>query len=602
MSKKRQVDEDPNNADNGHGPYEPSLPVWSFNRAVPAAVTPTASVRNAGYLPPLPSLSSVQYPVVVESDARCSKRKQVRFSKADTNGDDDEDNDPEAMDRAWGSLTHEEGSSAPLPVLPSATMTSNKTPAASYYQPNRKHVPQPVMLSLMSPDVVDALTTYDKPERSAASPETRHSNFVNRVHRAGDKVQEAAARGRQTEDVDDSLMRDAVGVYLNDYRRHADLKTSERVLPPSRVPISTAGRVRGGGETPTTTNRGAVSQPARTILSVADTGDDDEDDEEHIFNRDEDEDEDDIPLDVHTRLAVDLGDDDNDNDDAHSRMLVAPMRRIPNTADTQMIQTFSEYTGPSPASGQFTDNMRHVKGRERGVYMELRDLDEEIYPVVTERLARNQFNNAVQRIAVHRGYVVPDPPVVTKAEIQDGLHAPNTLLGERPCVRGVKCASWKMCLHRIKHMPETHKGAKPFVCKEFYFGDLGKEILDARRENRPLAEVQAPELIMCVMCHFKLVTKWYKRFLAGLVLEPPHILHSFQVSMGVPGGYPIDKCLMGDKSFMGMTAPFIRHVPDNYVWESSSGVTERDPVTGRMVVREGPVIQCWRERDCMDFQ
>jgi hypothetical protein len=71
--------------------------------------------------------------------------------------------------------------------------------------------------------------------------------------------------------------------------------------------------------------------------------------------------------------------------------------------------------------------------------------------------------------------------------------------------------------------------------------------------------------------------------------------------MGVPGGYPIDKCLMGDDTFLGVTAPYLRHVPDNYVWKSSSGVTERDPITGRMVVREGPVIQCWQERNCMDF-
>ena len=209
---------------------------------------------------------------------------------------------------------------------------------------------------------------------------------------------------------------------------------------------------------------------------------------------------------------------------------------------------------------------------------------------------------AIQRIAVEKGLIIPDPPVVTKAEIQDGLQAPNTLIGERPCVKGVKCASWKMCLARMKDMPENTRGATPFVCKEFYFGDRGEEVRLAICEGRPLAEVQDPELILCVMCHFRIVTKWYKKYFSNLVLDPPHILHSFQVIAGAPGGYPVDKCLMGDREFKGIIAPFIRHVPDNYVWESSSGMTERDPATGRMVVREGPVIQRWLERSCMDFQ
>jgi len=58
---------------------------------------------------------------------------------------------------------------------------------------------------------------------------------------------------------------------------------------------------------------------------------------------------------------------------------------------------------------------------------------------------------------------------------------------------------------------------------------------------------------------------------------------------------------MGDDAFYGIIPPYLRHVPDNYVWESSAGVMERDHVTGRMVMKEGPVIQRWVERDCMDF-
>ncbi len=73
------------------------------------------------------------------------------------------------------------------------------------------------------------------------------------------------------------------------------------------------------------------------------------------------------------------------------------------------------------------------------------------------------------------------------------------------------------------------------------------------------------------------------------------------MNAGVPGGYPVDKCLMGDEKFYGIIAPFIRHVPDNYIWESSSGMTERDQQTGHMIARQGPPIQRWLERACMDF-
>jgi hypothetical protein len=564
MSKKKRLerdedeDEDQDHYDDDEDDDE-VMPTWSFNRTLPQQ-------------PPL-------------------RRLHV---------EDEVQDEGEAMGHVWDSLIRQDGSSVPLPVLPGRTVvTYTGVPpaaAAAGGGPNRKLIQQPPMLSGMSPGIIDSLSTYDKPERSAAPAETRHNNFFNRVLRADDKVQEAAASGREPQSVDDSLMRDLVGTYLDEYRQHAEYKTSERKLPP--LPSSFAGangqrnagtRVRGGGQAP---------GPAVPI-AMADTGyedeEDEEDDEEGGYDADIGE------PDVHTQLMVDLGPEAEDAlDDAASRVLVAPMRRIPNTADTQTIKTFSEYTGPNPAAAQFNDNIRHVKGRERGVYMEIRD-NTEIYPAVTERMARQLMNIAIQRVAVKRGLQVPDPPVVTKAEIQDALHAPNPLIGERPCVKGAKCASWKMCLRLMKREPELYKGAKPFVCKEFYFGDRGKEIKTALLENRPLAEVQAPELLLCVMCHLRVVTKWYKQFSAGLIMEPPHILHSWQVSVGAPGGYPVEKCLMGDKKFLGMSAPYLRHVPDNYAWESSSGVTERDHVTGRMVVREGPAIQCWRERTCMDF-
>jgi hypothetical protein len=591
MSKKRDVRVYENEDDEDQD--DDDMPAWSFNQAVPA---------------PRPTPS---FPVAPKAEARSCKRPLTRVvavtSKYADPGDDDDDDD--FVDQsAWDSLPRGGGSSAPLPLLPNASGRKHQVPPSQLS--SRKVANQPDVLMHVNPELIDSLSTYDKPERSAASPDTRHTHLFNRVHRAREKVQEAAASGRPPDSVDDSLMRDVVGTYLQDYRQHSDYKTSERVLPslPSHHPPPPPAAAAAA---PPSQPRPAAALPrmvplpppfVRGIIPKADIGDDDDDDD---MEGDED-------VDPYVRLAVsgwddsqgannDDDDEDNDQDDMASRMFVAPMRRVPDQANTQIIQTFSEYTGPSSATGQFTDNIRHVKGRERGVHMEIRDADE-LYPVVSETMIRPLANMAIERLAVERGVATPDPPVVSKAEIQDGLHAPNPALGERPCLRSVRCASWKMCLYLMQHMPERYKNARPFVCKEFYFGDRGAEVQAALREGRPLAEVQTPELVMCVMCHLKIVTKWYKKCHAGLVLEPPHILHSFQVTAGVPGGYPIDKCLMGDKVFCGIMAPFLRHVPNNYVWKSSSGVAVRDQATGRMVVREGPAIQCWLERDCMDFQ
>jgi|WetSurMetagenome_2_1015567.scaffolds.fasta_scaffold00293_4 hypothetical protein len=525
----------------------------------------------------------------------------------------------------WDSLTQGDGSTTLLqPMTITSTLRkSSGTASTVSHRPNRKVVQQPVMLSQMDPSVINAISTFDKPERSTASPDTRRNNLFNRIYRANDKVQEA--NGKPADKVDDSLMRDGVGMYLQEYRHHAEYKASERIIPPTATRIPAL--LQTNTQQPDIVAKAAAALKANKEkqalssfrIATADIGDEGDEDDDDAADMDDEEDAEPIVLDPHTQLALDM--EEEDRDDVASRMFVAPARRIPNPADTQTIKTFSEYTGPSPANSQFNDNIRHVKGRERGVYMEIRD-NAEIYNVVSETMDRSfRFasplsigrpkclssrplaNMELQRIAVTRGIVIPDPPKVSKAEVQDGLCAPNPSLGERPCVRGVRCASWKMCLQLMKDAPEHYKGAKPFVCKEFYFGDRGAEVQAAIAHGRPLAEVQSPELIMCVMCHLRIVTKWYKKFQAGLVLEPPHVLNSFQMDANVPGGYPDDACLLGDEHFYGIVGVFVRHVPGNYKWDSSSGNIERDQLTGRMVAREGPVVQRWLERsECLDFQ
>jgi hypothetical protein len=44
-------------------------------------------------------------------------------------------------------------------------------------------------------------------------------------------------------------------------------------------------------------------------------------------------------------------------------------------------------------------------------------------------------------------------------------------------------------------------------------------------------------------------------------------------------------------------------VPDvNYFWEPTTGVMERDRITGAMRLTAGTGIQRWLERECLDFQ
>ncbi len=212
---------------------------------------------------------------------------------------------------------------------------------------------------------------------------------------------------------------------------------------------------------------------------------------------------------------------------------------------------------------------------------------------------------------------------VTKAEIQDGLCAADPTLGERACVYGPKCISITMC-QRYKELYPTHYAhAQPFVCKEFYFGTRGEvsfhlvvgclvvllmipsvrqAVRSAMANGRSLSELlngTAP--VMCVLCHLSWVTQWHKTFDLELTKDPPHILHAFRVSAGVPGGYPGKKCFLGDPKFKGIIAPFPRFSLHNYIWEPAGGTAERDVIVGKMGMSDGTAINRWLERSEMDF-
>lgn len=200
---------------------------------------------------------------------------------------------------------------------------------------------------------------------------------------------------------------------------------------------------------------------------------------------------------------------------------------------------------------------------------------------------------------------LPDLPTVSKAIIQDGLCSPDFELGERPCLYGRGCESYVMCVKAKHDNPERYAAVEPFACKEFYFGAKGEAIRMAMAEGIPLSEVQNPEPVMCVMCHLSVVTQFYKKYDLGLELDPVHILHSFQVLHSVPGEYPLVHMLMGDKTFKGIIAPYIRFCPDNYTWEPVAPVivaSRLDPITKELVKERKASVQRWTERECLDFR
>jgi hypothetical protein len=99
------------------------------------------------------------------------------------------------------------------------------------------------------------------------------------------------------------------------------------------------------------------------------------------------------------------------------------------------------------------------------------------------------------------------------------------------------------------------------------------------------------------------VVRFYKRYAIGLEIDPPHILHSFEMIPEVEGEYPLSAMLLGDEKFMGMIGPFVRYCPDNYEWypQAPTVVEEVDPITGITQKISRLAIQCWTELPTLDF-
>lgn len=286
------------------------------------------------------------------------------------------------------------------------------------------------------------------------------------------------------------------------------------------------------------------------------------------------------------------------------RVLVAPGTRPVDMDGTMSVHTFEERRGGlDPRRGVFETNMRHVTGSDSGMSVAVRP-PEEIYQNVTGVMERSLAGQQIARYAIHEQLHLPVLPVVPRAVIQEALQSPDYEMGERPCAWGNKCSSYLLSCELKRQNPSRYASVDPFPCKEFYFGPQGDQMREALASGTPLSELQSHEPVLCVMCHFSIVTAYYKTYDLEVASSPVHILHSFQCICGVPGEYAMEKMLLGDKTFKGIIAPFIRFVPDNYMWIPSPPRTEskRDPATG--VTRRVSVpaaVQRWTEVPGMDF-
>lgn len=419
---------------------------------------------------------------------------------------------------------------------------------------------------------LDSLSTYDKQDKSMADKTTRIAVLGDRLERSRNKV-DTYKEGDAPDVIDDSLLSDGVGKTARVYQHHA----------------AYVGEIR------------------------VEEGDDDERKKQLAKKRDREEEEGaDVEEEEEEDADAEVDPVDIDNtplyttESAASKALLAAIpSRVPDMAEVPVIKTYKEYSSRRPASGQFERNMRHIAGPEQGMFVSVRE-ENAVYKDVSSLLEDPFRSQQLSRYAITRGMAIPNPPTISKERIRDGLCSPNYEIGERPCVNGVKCASYLMGVARKKRDPNKYAFVEPFMCKEFYFGPQGEAMRVAMAEGVSLKEFYSRELKLCVMCHLAIVTSHYKSYDLNLVTDPPHVLNAFCVNYNVIGEYPLDCLLMGDDKWKGVVGPYIRHVPDNYEWEPVAPETIRvegafDPLTGQPVYEQRQRPQKWVERETLDF-
>ncbi len=407
--------------------------------------------------------------------------------------------------------------------------------------------------------IVETLATFDRGNGDKKILEAR-------LKRSRIKVAEGELLSETPRQVDDSLLMDSVGATTRTYERHAQYT-------------------------------GVLRVPA----AAADKGKEEDDEEcEPMDVEDIDGDDDEVEVEEGEAEPLYEGDvfmDDADND---CHLLIANQQEMaePDVEGAQRIDSFQEYATPDPAAKQFEHNMRHIKGREQNIFVEV-DSDDIRYQHVSDTLMAPLRNQQFLTFTMENGIKIPRLPRMSKAEIQAARCAPDFSMGERPCVRGIQCASFIEATKRKAQEPEKYAGLEPFPCKEFYFGPHGDRMREAIAAGYDPSEVMNAMPVMCVMCHEDVVTEYYKKYDMGVMRKdvPVHILHAYQV---LPNEYPPTVLLLGSKRFRGVIAPYIRYCPDNYEW-----IPEHPSTVGATAAGgkgQVSVVQRWTEKPCMDFR
>lgn len=434
----------------------------------------------------------------------------------------------------------------PRPLPPPQALRAG--PRLQQQQQQQESTPLPL-------EPLKILSTYDKGDRGKAEEDVRISAMNARIRRSRAKEETQVLDGRRSV-IDDNLLKDKIGATVSVYENHAQYTGNLRTKVPPKTSLA---------------------------ANVPDEGQQDDDDD--------DQQGDDYdgggggggfgagPMEIDDAdvFLQEDNDDEEENESAAYHVTSNPPREIlypvpavpmasskmPDTEQLGRIDTFQEYAAPQKGRPQFDRTMQHIGGKEQTYFVEVVS-DEERYKHVQDTLNEKIGKHMFLEYAIRNDREIPVLPPVTRAEVRDSRAESGK--GEISCIKGERCESYQYTKDLIETFPEIYNGFKPWSSKEFYFGEESAIV----RQGIALGETpdkikHAP--VMCVMCHEQCVTALYKTNKMNLndPTTDPHILHAYQYIIG-PGEYSPNIMLMGDNTFRGIAAPFIRYQRDNYMW------------------------------------
>lgn len=178
----------------------------------------------------------------------------------------------------------------------------------------------------------------------------------------------------------------------------------------------------------------------------------------------------------------------------------------------------------------------------------IKQTDEQIFAYWQEVKQRmDAFYTQLSLHFVKANVGIPKPPTLTREDRHSFLRAARIADGERPCIHGIECQSFRL---------GTKLGVPhPFACREL--------VIHQQQQQAPQ---MAGQLRQCIMCTDKVQTEmyyWNKAHLAPG--EAAEYCQHYQVVVG-PGQYAEQACLVSDTGrYLGLVAPIVGYSGDHYV-------------------------------------